>query len=99
MRYSSKQIFDARKILNSMNTKDLSKLRMALLGGLAANDKKYSLKDLNYEIDQFSDLNHEDLRNNLREFINDIIIFTLMILHIMFMAYLGFSLMKKILNI
>ena len=72
LRYSSKQIFDARKILNSMNTKDLSKLRMALLGGLAANDKKYSLKDLNYEIDQFAELNHADLRNNLREFINEI---------------------------
>ena len=72
LRYTEKQIFDAKKILNSMRSKDLSKLRMALLGGLAANDRKYSLKDLNYEIDQFAELNHSDLRNNLKEFINEI---------------------------
>ena len=72
LRYSSKQIFDAKKLLNSMNTKELSKLKMALLGGLAANDRKYSLKDLNYEIDQFAELNHDDLQKNLCDFINDI---------------------------
>ena len=72
LRYSSKQIFEARKLLNSMNSKELSKLKMALLGGLAANDRKYSLRDLNYEIDQFAELNHSDLRNNLKEFINEI---------------------------
>ena len=72
LRYSSKQIFDAKKLLNSMNTKELSKLKMALLGGLAANDRKYSLKDLNYEIDQFAELNHADLQKNLCGFINEI---------------------------
>lgn len=72
LRYSSKQIFDAKKLLNSMSSRELSKLKMALLGGLAANDRKYTLKDLNYEIDQFSELNHSDLRNNLKEFINEI---------------------------
>ena len=72
LRYSSKQIFDAKKLLNSMSSKEISKLKMALLGGLAANDRKYTLKDLNYEIDQFSELNHSDLRYNLKEFINEI---------------------------
>ena len=72
LRYSSKQIFDAKKLLNSMNIKELSKLKMALLGGLAANDRKYSLKDLNYEIDQFAELNHADLQKNLCDFINEI---------------------------
>lgn len=71
-RYTSKEIFNAKKLLKSMNSKDLSKLKMALLGGLAANDRKYTLKDLNYEIDQFSELNHSDLRKNLKEFIDEI---------------------------
>jgi len=72
LRYSSKQIFEARKLFNSMNSRELSKLKMALLGGLAANDRKYSLRDLNYEIDQFAELKHSDLRNNLKKFINEI---------------------------
>ena len=40
-----------------MNSSDLKKLKMSLLGGLAANDRKYTIKDLNYEIDQFAELN------------------------------------------
>ncbi len=72
LRYSSKQIFEARKLFNSMNSRELSTLKMALLGGLAANDRKYSLRDLNYEIDQFAELKHSDLRNNLKKFINEI---------------------------
>ena len=41
LRYSSKQIFEAKKLLNSMSSRELSKLKMALLGGLAANAREY----------------------------------------------------------
>ena len=71
-RYSSKEIFDSKKILNKMNNNDLKKLKMSLLGGLAANDRKYTIKDLNYEIDQFAELKHADLQNNLKMFLNEI---------------------------
>ena len=39
---------------------------------MAANDRKYSIKDLNYEIDQFTELKHSDLRQNLSNFISEI---------------------------
>ena len=71
-RYSSKEIHTSKKILQKMNSSDLKKLKMSLLGGLAANDRKYTIKDLNYEIDQFAELNHSDLQNNLKDFIEEI---------------------------
>lgn len=71
-RYSPKDIHTSKKILQKMNSSDLKKLKMSLLGGLAANDRKYTIKDLNYEIDQFAELNHSDLQNNLKDFIEEI---------------------------
>ncbi len=65
-RYSSKEIHTSKKILQKMNSSDLKKLKMSLLGGLAANDRKYTIKDLNYEIDQFAELNHSDLQKRLK---------------------------------
>ena len=71
-RYTTKDIFNSKKILNKMNSSEIKLLKKSLLGGLAANDRKYSIKDLNYEIDSFRELKHKDLRNNLKLFLKEI---------------------------
>ncbi len=72
LRYSPEEIFKSKKIFKNMNAADLNVLKKSLLGGLVATDRKYSIKDLNYEIDQFEEIKPKDLRNNLKEFINEI---------------------------
>ncbi|PPR51067.1 MAG: Mannonate dehydratase [Alphaproteobacteria bacterium MarineAlpha5_Bin5] len=71
-RYTSKDINLSKKILNKMTSLEIKFLKKSLLGGLAATDRKYSINDLNYEIDAFKELKHGDLRNNLKLFLDEI---------------------------
>lgn len=71
-RYSTKDIRLSKTILDKMTSSEFNLLKNSLLGGLAANDRRYSVRDLNYEIDTFKELKHKDLRNNLRLFLKEI---------------------------
>ena len=71
-RYTPLEIRKSKKILKSMTSSQIKLLRNSLLGGLAANDRKYSVSDLNFRIDSFKELNHNDLRNNLKLFLKEI---------------------------
>ena len=71
-RYSPDEIRLSKKVLDKMTFSEIKLLKKSLLGGLAANDRKYSLRDLNYEIDSFKEINHKDLRNNLKDFLKEI---------------------------
>ena len=71
-RYSSQIIDQSKKKFKRMNQKQIQTLMYALMGGLAANDRKYNLSRLRYEISQYNELSHKDLQNNLKEFLNDI---------------------------
>jgi len=71
-RYAIKDISAAKNLLNKMSTKEKNNIKKSLMGGLAATDRQYSLKSLRYEIFQYKEISHEDLRNNLRLFLKDI---------------------------
>ena len=71
-RYTNKDISVARKLLRNMNNKEKDNIKKSLMGGLAATDRMYSLKSLKYEISQYAETNHKDLRNNLKLFIQEI---------------------------
>ena len=71
-RYSNKDISIAKKLLKNMSISEKDNVKKSLMGGLAANDRKYSLKSLRYEILQYQQINHNDLRNNLKLFLEEI---------------------------
>lgn len=71
-RYTKNQIALSKKIIDNMSLPEIKILKNSLLGGLAANDRKYSLKDLKYEIDSFKEINHNDLKSNLKLFLQEI---------------------------
>ena len=71
-RYTKKQIIKAKEIFKKMKNSEKHFLKKSLLGGLAANDRKFSINELKYEIDRFKEINHNDLRNNLKNFLVEI---------------------------
>ena len=71
-RYTKKQIIKAKEIFKKMKNSEKHSLKKSLLGGLAANDRKFSINELKYEIDKFKEINHTDLRNNLKSFLIEI---------------------------
>ena len=71
-RYTKKQIIKAKEIFKKMKNSEKHSLKKSLLGGLAANDRKFSINELKYEIDRFKEINHTDLRNNLKSFLVEI---------------------------
>ena len=71
-RYTKKQIIKAKEIFKKMKNSEKQSLKKSLLGGLAANDRKFSINELKYEIDKFKEINHTDLRNNLKNFLIEI---------------------------
>ena len=44
-RYSSKEIRNAEKTFKKMNKKDIENLKIAVMGGLPASEKKYSINE------------------------------------------------------
>ena len=44
-RYSSKEIKNAEKTFKKMNKKDIENLKIAVMGGLPASEKKYSINE------------------------------------------------------
>jgi len=71
-RYTKNQIIKAKEVFKKMKNSEKQSLKESLLGGLAANDRKFSINELKYEIDKFKEINHTDLRNNLKSFLIEI---------------------------
>ena len=72
-RYTSKQIISAEKLFKKMKLKELNNLKYAVMGGLPAAEKKYSIKEFKEMLLAYKDLKDEDLRNNLKYFLKEII--------------------------
>ena len=71
-RYTNNEISIAKRLMKTLNNKERDNIKKSLMGGLAANDRQYSLKNLRYEISQYKEINHTDLRNNLKLFLREI---------------------------
>ena len=72
-RYTSKQIISAEKLFKKMKLKELNDLKYAVMGGLPAAEKKYSIKEFKEMLLAYKDFKDEDLRNNLKYFLKEII--------------------------
>jgi len=72
-RYSKKQIRDAEILYTKMKTKDLNDMKFSIMGGLPASEKNYSISEFKKMLDAYKNVKHNDLRENLRDFIRAII--------------------------
>ena len=71
-RYTNNDIFTAKRMMKTISNAEKNNFKKSLMGGLAASDKQYSLKNLKYEISQYKEISHNDLRNNLKLFLREI---------------------------
>ena len=72
-RYSKKQINDAEKLYKKMKPKDLNNMKFSIMGGLPASETNYSISGFKKMLDAYKNVQHNDLRENLRDFIKAII--------------------------
>ncbi len=68
-RYSKKQINDAEKLYKKMKPKDVNNMKFSIMGGLPASETNYSISGFKKMLDAYKNVQHNDLRENLRDFI------------------------------
>ena len=71
-RYTKKQIKNAEKLFKLMKTNDIKNLKLAVMGGLPASETKYSVSEFKEMLSAYKDINDRDIKQNLREFIEEI---------------------------
>ena len=71
-RYTNKQIKNAEKLFKLMKANDIKNLKLAVMGGLPASETKYSVSEFKKMLSAYKDMNNKDLKQNLREFIEEI---------------------------
>ena len=72
-RYTKKQIEKAGKLYKTMKQKDLTNLKVSIMGGLPAAEKKYTIKEFKEMLIAYKDINNNDLKQNLKDFLNEIV--------------------------
>ena len=72
-RYSSKQIRNAEILYKKMKSKDLNNMKFSIMGGLPASETHYSINGFKKMLGEYKDIQKKDLRENLRDFIKEII--------------------------
>ena len=56
-----------------MKPKDLNNMKFSIMGGLPASETNYSINSFKQMLDAYKNVRHEDLRENLSNFIKEII--------------------------
>jgi len=72
-RYGSKQIRNAEILYKKMKSKDLNNMKFSIMGGLPASETHYSINGFKKMLGEYKDIQKKDLRENLRDFIKEII--------------------------
>ena len=72
-RYNLVQLKKAEKEYKKMNNQDINNLKLAIMGGLPAAEKKYTINEFKRMLEKFKDVNKNTLRENLIEFLKEII--------------------------
>ena len=72
-RYSSKEIRNAEKTFKKMNKKDIENLKIAVMGGLPASEKKYSINEFKNMIYAYRNYQKKELQENLIDFVKEIV--------------------------
>jgi len=68
-RYSKKQIKNAKILYKKMKPRDLNNMKFSIMGGLPASETNYSISGFKKMLDAYKNIQHKDLRENLRDFI------------------------------
>ena len=72
-RYKPKELDAAKRLYKIMTQKDLNNLKKSVMGGLPAAEKKYSISEFKKMLISYKDFTDEDLKQNLKEFLKEII--------------------------
>ena len=71
-RYTLKQIKNAEKIFKLMKANDIKNLKLAIMGGLPASETRYSVNEFKKMLEAYKNIDSQDLKQNLRDFIKEI---------------------------
>ncbi len=71
--YNEEQIKEAEIYFNGLNKNDKTKLTNTILFGLPGSWEKYSLDEFKKMLDEYKDISADELRNNLIDFLKEII--------------------------
>ena len=72
-RYSNKEIKKSEILYKKMTSKQISNLKLAIMGGLPASEKKYSVKNFKEMISLYRNYKKNDLQDNLKNFLQEIV--------------------------
>ncbi len=72
-RYTDKQLKLAEKNFKKLKNSDIENLKLSIMGGLPAAEKKYTIKEFKKMLDAYSNVNEDELRSNLKEFLSAIL--------------------------
>ena len=72
-RYTFKQIKNAEILYKKMKPKDVNNMKFSIMGGLPASEKNYSINSFKQMLDAYKNVDHDNLRENLIDFLKEII--------------------------
>src|SRR6056300_1218278 len=72
-RYTFKQIKNAEILYKKMKPKDVNNMKFSIMGGLPASETNYSVNSFKQMLDAYKNVNHDNLRENLIDFLKEII--------------------------
>ena len=72
-RYKYSDLVLAEKAYRKLSNKDIKNLKFSIMGGLPAAEKKYNLREFKEMLNSYKDISKNELRENLKEFLKEII--------------------------
>ena len=72
-RYTFKQIKNAEILYKKMKPRDVNNMKFSIMGGLPASEKNYSINSFKQMLDAYKNVDHDNLRENLIDFLREII--------------------------
>ena len=72
-RYTFKQIKNAEILYKKMKPKDVNNMKCSIMGGLPASETNYSINSFKQMLDAYKNVDHDNLRENLIDFLKEII--------------------------
>jgi len=72
-RYTFKQIKNAEILYKKMKPKDVNNMKFSIMGGLPASETNYSVNSFKQMLDAYKNVDQDNLRENLIDFLKEII--------------------------
>ncbi|MEL7002903.1 MAG: mannonate dehydratase [Bacteroidota bacterium] len=69
--YTDQEIQKAEKLFDSLNETEIDRLTRNIIAGLPGAEESYTVADFQNRLDQYKDIGHSELRNNLIEFMKE----------------------------